>query len=171
MYINLTEHPFVVKDANGEVTLNLPPALKEQVPRVKTTAVQFDTGEGGVPFFHSKMGAVTLLPEPVEGVIYIVSMAVRKAVPDRLDVASPNHIFRDKKGQPSHTDGLVFNEVDWMDAVRRMGGDCNLSWRVVGSHSELGNGILGYYRSEETAAYISEIISRKGGNVEVEPNE
>lgn len=49
------------------------------------------------------------LPEPVFGVVWIVSAMVREACPDRKDLASPGELIRDEKGNPIGCKGLVFN--------------------------------------------------------------
>jgi hypothetical protein len=45
------------------------------------------------------VGEVTGLPEPVEGVGYIVSLMVRKALPQRKDIYSPADYLRDSGGK------------------------------------------------------------------------
>ena len=44
-------------------------------------------------------GKVSNLPEPKDGVLYIVSAAVRTALPERNDLASPAHLVRDEEGR------------------------------------------------------------------------
>lgn len=51
-----------------------------------------------VPVTSARFGEVEGLPEPEEGVIYIVSNMVAQAVPDREDVFFPDDIVRDEHG-------------------------------------------------------------------------
>ena len=53
----------------------------------------------GVPLLVGDYGAVFSLPEPQIGVLYIVSAAVRSALPHRQDLASPAHLVRDEDGR------------------------------------------------------------------------
>lgn len=49
--------------------------------------------------YKTKYGEVTNLPEPKEGVIYIVSTLVRLASPERKDLYSPAKPVRNEAGQ------------------------------------------------------------------------
>ena len=51
-----------------------------------------------VPITATKFGEVEGLPEPQDGIIYIVSNLVAQAVPDREDVFFPDDIVRDEHG-------------------------------------------------------------------------
>lgn len=51
-----------------------------------------------LPITKTKFGEVEGLPEPQEGIIYIVSNLVAQAVPDREDVFFPDDIVRDEHG-------------------------------------------------------------------------
>ncbi len=53
----------------------------------------------GVPLLVGVYGEVNNLPEPQNGVMYIVSAAVRSALPQRQDLASPAHLVRDDEGR------------------------------------------------------------------------
>jgi hypothetical protein len=53
---------------------------------------------GGVTLIRKEYGDVTDLPDPVGGVMYIVSALVRLAVPERIDVASPGDLIRGEGG-------------------------------------------------------------------------
>lgn len=44
-------------------------------------------------------GKVENLPEPQEGVVYVVSALVAQAVPDREDVFIPDDTVRDEQGR------------------------------------------------------------------------
>ena len=63
----------------------------------------------GLPLVSVQFGEVEGLPEPQEGILYIVSALVRSAVPHRHDVASPGDLVRDSAGQPVGCRNLVVN--------------------------------------------------------------
>jgi hypothetical protein len=52
-----------------------------------------------VPIGTDTVGEVTGLPSEQDGVGYIVSLVVRKALPQRKDIYSPADILRDKDGK------------------------------------------------------------------------
>jgi hypothetical protein len=63
----------------------------------------------GLPLYQAEFGEVEGLPEPAEGVLYVVSMLVRQAVPERTDVASPGELVRDEQGRVIGCRGLNVN--------------------------------------------------------------
>lgn len=63
----------------------------------------------GLQKFHTIYGEVEGLPEERDGVTIIVSMAVRQALPERKDLASPGSLRKDEAGQPTGCYGLNFN--------------------------------------------------------------
>jgi hypothetical protein len=65
----------------------------------------------GVLLVDGAYGKVTNLPEPKNGVLYIVSAAVRCALPQRHDLASPAHLVRDKEGRIVGCLALEVNSV------------------------------------------------------------
>ena len=91
MFINLTPHE-IYEVATG---LRIPSTTVARVDRCSTNVCVID----GVQIFRSDYeGTVENLPEPVEGVTYIVSALTLNAVPaDRTDVVVPGHAVRDKE--------------------------------------------------------------------------
>lgn len=53
----------------------------------------------GIPVYKASYGQVENLPDPQEGVIYIVSALVAQAVPNRKDVLIPFDSVRDQNGK------------------------------------------------------------------------
>lgn len=51
-----------------------------------------------LPITATKFGEVEGLPEPQDGIIYIVSNLVAQAVPEREDVFFPDDVVRDSQG-------------------------------------------------------------------------
>lgn len=102
-FVNLTPHDVVFVEG-------------AKVPRSGTFArcatSTSPAGEAdGIKLFRTEYGAIEIvesetkkilrlgLPDPVPGVILIVSALVRAAVPHRTDVASPGDLVRDEAGQ------------------------------------------------------------------------
>jgi hypothetical protein len=102
MLINLTSHTI------NEVTTGTAIPPSGRVARVKTSTVK--TNEFlGMPIFETTFGSVEGLPEPEEGVMYIVSALVMTACPDRLDLLSPGNLVRNEHGQPAGCVGYRAN--------------------------------------------------------------
>lgn len=78
------------------------------LPRCQETTVSVGVFDG-VQIVRRSYGLVTNLPEPVEGTLYIVSMLVRVACPDRVDLASPGDLVRDDAGNIIGSSNLVIN--------------------------------------------------------------
>lgn len=72
-----------------------------------------DAGEGlgdGEHAFHvacESLGPVEGLPEPEDGIVYIVSRIVAEAVPHRRDVVAPGEAVRDSAGRIVGARGLI----------------------------------------------------------------
>ncbi len=105
--VNMTPHALNLFDetgANQIVTL----APSGQIARVAVKNEKI--GEAaGVPLYAAVYGAVEGLLEPEEGTIYVVSLLVRQALPDRKDLASPGELLRDAEGKPIGAKGLSVN--------------------------------------------------------------
>ena len=104
-FVNLTPHVINVIGEGG--TTVIPTAGTVARVSVNYTTLRV---EGGAEMLRPEFGEVLDLPEPQEGVIYIVSGMVRSAVPDRLDVVSPGPLVRDEQGRPIGCEGLATNE-------------------------------------------------------------
>ena len=90
MFINLTPHEINELDSG----LVIPSSGVARVGQCSTNVRIVD----GVQIFRSDYeGTIENLPEPVEGVTYIVSALTLNAVPlDRTDVVAPGNAIRDK---------------------------------------------------------------------------
>ena len=92
-FINLTAHTI------NEVTtgLSIPPSGR--IVRVKASTLK--VGEfAGMPIYQSNFGDVEGLPEPEEGVMYIISSLALNGVTNRPDVCAPGNLQRNEHGQP-----------------------------------------------------------------------
>ena len=92
--INLTPH------AITEVTTATTFAPSGTVARVASESIHAFNVNDNIPVFITKFGDVHDLPAPQEGTIYIVSLLVKQASPDRRDLVSPGTLVRDDKGNP-----------------------------------------------------------------------
>jgi hypothetical protein len=97
--INLTPHPVNLL-LEGR-TITVPP--EGVVARVREEILP-DTGivlDGGVeiPVVRKVLREVVGLPEPSEGVFFIVSLAVAQAARDREDLLIPDDFVRDEEGR------------------------------------------------------------------------
>ena len=91
--INLTPHPINVI-VDGQVVNQYP-----SMGVLRASSCSRIIGEvDGIQLSKVTYGEVTGLPEPKQGVMYIVSRAIKKSVPDRDDCIVPNLLVRDKNG-------------------------------------------------------------------------
>lgn len=112
-YINLTPHEvkiFGSDPATGKPTADpvLVLAPSGQVARIVVEDVRLPA-TGGIEHYTSIPGDPEGLPEPVPGVMFVVSAIVRLALPDRWDLASPGRLVRHEAGQPIGCIGLYVN--------------------------------------------------------------
>lgn len=102
--VNLTPH--VINVILEGSALALP--TSGQVARVSSKSEK--VGEAaGVPLFATTFGEVVDLPQPEEGVLYVVSAMVRAALSSRTDLASPGDPVRDGEGKVIGCRGLIVN--------------------------------------------------------------
>jgi hypothetical protein len=100
MLINLTPHAIHLPDRTIE-----PLGLLARCAEITELAGEFD----GVQIVRRRYGQVEGLPDPQNGVIYIVSLLVRMACPERSDLASPGDLVRDENGVIIGAKNLVVN--------------------------------------------------------------
>ncbi len=105
--INLTPHALNIHtDCNG--VINLPPS--GDVARVSMSSkpngfLPCNDSSVGIPLFKTSYGEVNGLPDPVDGIAYVVSGMVSASV-SRADVFSPGDLIRDESGKPVGCKGL-----------------------------------------------------------------
>ena len=92
-FINLTSHTI------NEVTSGQSYLASGIIARISTSKIKVAEHDG-VPIYETTMGAVEGLPEPKEGVMYIISGLALGAVENRNDVVSPGNLQRNQQGQP-----------------------------------------------------------------------
>lgn len=92
---NLTPHTVNIVLEDGSV-IDYPPFGRVARVSAQTKRVGM---VGNIPITVTVFGEVEGLPDPEEGVIYIVSSLVAQRVPDRLDVFVPSESVRDENGR------------------------------------------------------------------------
>jgi hypothetical protein len=92
-FINLTPHSVSLM-RDGSV-LHISP---EPIPARCEEAETLSATVAGYPVYNVTFGTVYGLPEPKEGVLYIVSRMVAEALPDRHDLVFPHQLVRDSAG-------------------------------------------------------------------------
>jgi hypothetical protein len=95
--MNLTPHSISFVDADANVILTV--EASGQLARVSAKTVMTGETFNGIPVTKTEYGTVEGLPEPQEGIIYVVSSLVAARVPDRGDVFIPNESVRDENGR------------------------------------------------------------------------
>lgn len=98
--LNLTPHPVSILDAKGKVIRTFPPS--GQVARLveKEEPLAPLSIEGvEIPLYRKDFGKVENLPNAEEGTLYIVSLPVAQALPERTDLLIPHQLVRDNEGR------------------------------------------------------------------------
>ena len=86
--INLTPHRVIVQSAtNPEDGWIFEPS--GSLPRLQTIEEEVED-TWGIPTVSRTLGAVQNLPDPIEGVKFIVSSLILSACPDRNDLIAPD---------------------------------------------------------------------------------
>lgn len=100
-FINLTGHP--VTDTNTNTTF-------EPAGCVRTTGTTVRVYRAnGIPVYRSIFTALDPLPDPVDGVCYIVSNLYLNTCPERTDVVAPGKVVRNEVGEPVACRGFRCN--------------------------------------------------------------
>ena len=94
--INLTPHAITFINAESSAAIVVEPS--GAVARVSTRTETVGS-VAGIPVTQTVFGEVEDLPDPEDGVIYIVSSLVAQRCKDREDVFIPNESIRDDKGR------------------------------------------------------------------------
>ncbi len=105
--VNLTPHPLMIERVDGALA-SIP--ASGAVARLAVTREQLApvaTSAGAFAVTRPTLGAVTGLPEPEAGRIYVVSAMVAEAV-KRPDVFSPGELIRDSAGNVVGARGLCY---------------------------------------------------------------
>lgn len=104
-FVNLTPHALDVRDISGDKT-SIPPSGEIARIEVRDHEVVIINN---IMVYRALKGKVEGLPAPKDGVFYLVSLAVRDALPDRQDLLSPGNLLRRADGTPEGCNGLRIN--------------------------------------------------------------
>lgn len=98
MLRNLTAHPVVLLGEHDSILLpgcSSPPRICDEI--VRSSSVTVDRLD--IPVRDITAGKVSGLPEPLDGVLFIVPRIVAATRPDRLDLVVPYEDVRDHDGR------------------------------------------------------------------------
>jgi hypothetical protein len=90
-FINLCPHPVTL------LTNHRPILLPAAVDPVRLDLEELPTDDLGM-LYRQRLVRSPIVPPPSPGVLYVVSMLVRLALPHRTDLASPVGLIRDEDG-------------------------------------------------------------------------
>lgn len=108
VYVNMCgKHTVKIFNRDTDSLVLEVPFSGVQVRRAETS--EMFTEDGGIQMYKTIYGEVEGLPEVQDDVVIIVSMAVRQALPERKDLASPGSLRKDESGMPTGCYGLNFN--------------------------------------------------------------
>ena len=94
-FVNLTPHPIIFLDDEKNIIKMVEPS--GQLARVKVTKKDIREIDG-IPVKQSSFSNIEGLPEPQEGIIYLVSSLVASRCSERKDVFIPDDSVRDNEG-------------------------------------------------------------------------
>ena len=97
--VNLTPHPIRFIGENGGVILTVESSGVARAAQTREMIGSADLGTNSIPINHCKYGAVEGLPDPENGVVYVVSALTAQAVPNRSDVFITDDAVRDESGR------------------------------------------------------------------------
>lgn len=92
---NYTPHRIDILNSNGEVIRTFPAT---GLIRLKASTVSAGYAIDGISITTTQFGEPEGLPEPMEGIYYIVSQLVKSALPHRKDLLVPADVVRDANG-------------------------------------------------------------------------
>ena len=115
LIVNKTPHPItLVLEDGAKITLEpVLPTPRVSSSSVKTASYTITDGEGTEHVITREaptFGEIVDLPEPEEGVIYVVSMLVAARAKGRTDLVSPGRQLRNEAGQVIGCAGLQGKE-------------------------------------------------------------
>lgn len=107
--INLTPHAIGLATEDGVVTIPASGTVARVAVSV-SPAGEIETDYGRVPLVRLTYGDPVGLPDPQDGVVYIVSKVVADALPDRPDLVYPD----------TSPESAIRNDAGQIVAVRRL---------------------------------------------------
>jgi len=107
--VNLTPHTLCLASATvaGELIEIEPSGTIARVDTIRELVGTLDSPGGKINIYRTEYGDVVGLPEPEDGVIYVVSGLVKSCVPDQDDVYAPADLIRNEDGRVVGAAGLT----------------------------------------------------------------
>ncbi|MBT9252153.1 MAG: hypothetical protein KM296_00355 [Brockia lithotrophica] len=107
--VNLTPHALNLVSSEGETVATIPPSgVVARVSTQKEKVCEITVNGAPVPVQQTKFGKVTGLPDPEPGVLYVVSLPVAQALPEREDLLVVDDLVRDAEGRVVGARGFGF---------------------------------------------------------------
>jgi hypothetical protein len=101
--VNCTPHKISIQKEDGQFLTVPPSGTIARVTAKNSVAERLN----GFIVYNTEFGEVENLPDPQEGVIYLVSRVLLNALQgSRSDCFSPGNLLRDENGQPIGCQGL-----------------------------------------------------------------
>ncbi len=97
--INMTPHIINLIGENNEVVMYLPSNGIARAHQSRAKVDEIDLGGNTVAINRNVFGELSGLPEPQDGVFYIVSALAAKAAPGRKDLLLVDETVRDENNQ------------------------------------------------------------------------
>lgn len=95
--VNCTPHPITLLGADGEMVITeiQPSGIIPRATKTTETVAHVNIDGNLIPVIVPTFGQVSNLPEPEEGTMYIVSLIVQQACPNRTDLLIVEDVVRD----------------------------------------------------------------------------
>ena len=106
--VNLTPHDITVISQGKSIVFPKFP-VSARVSSKTEVLTHFYTPEMSIPLTQVVFGELEGLPDPIEGIFFIVSRIVREAAKKRTDLLVPQGLIRDENGQPIGCESLSVN--------------------------------------------------------------
>lgn len=108
--VNLTPHPVIVYDANGDtLLLTIPSSGEARCAQVRELVGTCEYNGVEVPLYSTSFGQVSGVPDPQYDTLYIVSALTAQALlGQRDDLVIPDNMVRNSTGQVVGCRGFAF---------------------------------------------------------------
>jgi hypothetical protein len=94
--VNCTPHPITLLGVDGEMVAEIQPSgIVPRATKTTETVAHVEINGNQIPVIVPKFGGVSNLPEPEEGTMFIVSLIVQQACPERTDLLIVEDVVRD----------------------------------------------------------------------------
>ena len=102
---NIISHPVIVEDEDGNVIATFPSEGSVWLPQCTFVSGEVETEGGVIPLTSTEFGEAQEIPPEEEDTLYIASLRICQACPDRRDFLIPNHLVLDEEGRELNGSG------------------------------------------------------------------